>query len=64
MIYVKQWIWYRKVLMGKKDMAEIRVFVSPELRQKFKGKCVTEGKTMSDVIAAFMEQYIKDESKA
>jgi len=50
--------------MGKKDMAEIRVFVSPELRQKFKGKCVTEGKTMSDVIAAFMEQYIKEESRA
>ncbi|MBD2213994.1 copy number control protein [Nostoc linckia FACHB-104] len=50
--------------MGKKDLAEIRVFVSPELRQKFKGKCVTEGKTMSDVIAAFMEQYIKEEPKA
>ncbi|WP_373524866.1 plasmid partition protein ParG [Nostoc sp.] len=49
--------------MGKKDMAEIRVFVPPELRQRFKGKCVTQGKTMSDVIAAFMENYAKDDSK-
>jgi hypothetical protein len=49
--------------MSKKDMAEIRVFVRPELRQKFKGKCVTQGKTMSDVIAAFMEKYITEDDK-
>jgi len=49
--------------MSKKDMAEIRVFIPPELRQKFKGKCVTQGKTMSDVIAAFMEKYIKEDDK-
>jgi hypothetical protein len=49
--------------MGKKDMAEIRVFVPPELRQKFKGKCVTQGKTMSDVIAAFMESYVRNDSE-
>ena len=46
--------------MSKKDMAEIRVFVKPELRQQFKSKCVLENKTMSDVIAEFMANYVGD----
>lgn len=46
--------------MSKKDMAEIRVFVKPELRQQFKSKCVLENKTMSDVIADFMANYVED----
>jgi hypothetical protein len=45
---------------SKKDMAEIRVFVKPELRQQFKSKCVLENKTMSDVIADFMATYVND----
>jgi hypothetical protein len=45
--------------MSKKDMAEIRVFVKPELRQQFKSKCVLENKTMSDVIADFMANYVE-----
>jgi hypothetical protein len=45
---------------SKKDMAEIRVFVKPELRQQFKSKCVLENKTMSDVIADFMANYVED----
>jgi len=44
-------------------MAEIRIFVSPELRQKFKSKCVLENKTMSDVIAGFMEAYISEDNQ-
>lgn len=43
---------------SKKDMAEIRVFVKPELRRQFKSKCVMENKTMSDVIADFMANYV------
>jgi hypothetical protein len=51
--------------MSKKDMAEIRVFVKPELRQQFKSKCVLENKTMSDVIAEFMANYVtEDKQKA
>lgn len=51
--------------MSKKDMAEIRVFVKPELRQQFKSKCVLENKTMSDVIADFMEKFVtEDKQKA
>lgn len=51
--------------MSKKDMAEIRVFVKPELRQQFKSKCVLENKTMSDVIAEFMVNYVtEDKQKA
>lgn len=49
--------------MSKKDMAEIRVFVKPELRQQFKSKCVLENKTMSDVIADFMTNYVESENK-
>jgi len=45
--------------MSKKDMAEIRVFVQPNLRTEFKTICVSQNKTMSDVITALMEEYIK-----
>lgn len=48
---------------SKKDMAEIRVFVKPELRQQFKSKCVLENKSMSDVIADFMANYVESEDK-
>jgi hypothetical protein len=49
--------------VSKKDMSEVRVFVEPELKNKFKGKCVTQGKTMSDVIADFMDRYVKEDSQ-
>jgi hypothetical protein len=49
--------------MSKKDMAEIRVFVKPELRQQFKSKCVLENKTMSDVIAEFMVNYVTENNQ-
>lgn len=49
--------------MTKKDMAEIRVFVKPELRQQFKSKCVLENKTMSDVIAEFMVNYVTEDNQ-
>jgi len=42
-------------------MAEIRVFVKPELRQQFKSKCVLENKTMSDVIADLMASYVNQQ---
>jgi excinuclease UvrABC nuclease subunit len=56
--------WFNPVLNGKKfkDTAEIRVFVSPELRNQFKGKCVTQGKTMSEVLAEFMSAYVKQDN--
>ena len=48
---------------SRKDMAEIRVFVKPELRQQFKSKCVLENKTMSDVIAGLMAGYVESDNQ-
>lgn len=39
---------------------ELRVFVPGELRKQFKGKCATQGKTMSEVISAMMQKYVVD----
>ncbi|WP_231510532.1 copy number control protein [Fischerella sp. PCC 9605] len=44
----------------KKDegTVEMRVFVPGDLRNQFKGKCATQGKTMSEIITAFMHKYV------
>jgi|GEM_PF-2039807 len=53
-----------EAVLSKNDKTvERRVFVPGDLRNRFKGKCATQGKTMSEVIAAFMENYTKDDSK-
>jgi len=46
------------MLVSKKDMAEIRVFVQPELRTQFKTLCVSQNKTMSEVLTNLMQDYI------
>lgn len=40
---------------------ELRVFVPGDLRNQFKGKCATQGKTMSEIIAAMMKRYLTND---
>ncbi|MBP5976531.1 hypothetical protein HW132_28320 [Brasilonema sp. CT11] len=42
-------------------IVELRVFIPGDLRNKFKGKCATQGKTMSEVITALMDKYVTGE---
>lgn len=39
----------------------VKTFVSEELRNEFKAVCAMEGKNMSDVLAEFVESYVKKE---
>lgn len=47
---------------GKEKMAEIRVFVNPELRSQFKSQCALNNRTMSEVIAELMENFTKEKN--
>jgi hypothetical protein len=52
--------------MSREGMAEIRVFVTPDTRTEFKTICVSQNKTMSEVLTEMINQYIqlnKKESK-
>ena len=48
-----------KVLMNKKVVA-VKAFISEELRNSFKSACAKEGKTMSDTLTSFIEQYVTE----
>jgi predicted DNA-binding protein len=41
----------------KPKKVQIRAFIEPELRQRFKTACTAKGKTMDDVITEFVEKY-------
>jgi len=45
------------------DTVELRVFVPGDLRNQFKGVCVTQGLTMSQVITEFMKNYVDQQHK-
>lgn len=51
-----------KVPMNKKVVA-VKAFVSEELRNSFKSACAKEGKTMSDTLTSFIEQFVDEHDK-
>lgn len=46
--------------MGEQKVVALKTFVPEGLRNSFKAVCAKEGKTMSDVLAEFVEEYVKE----
>ena len=44
--------------MSEEDVVAIRAFIPKELRNDFKAACAKEGRSMSEVLSEFMEQYV------
>ncbi|WP_414756143.1 copy number control protein [Anabaena sp. CCY 9910] len=49
--------------MSKKENepVELRLCVSKDVKNKFKGVCAMQGLTMSEVIAQFMQNYVNQQ---
>ena len=41
----------------------VKAFVSETLRNDFKAACAKEGRNMSDVLAEFVESYVREKEK-
>ncbi len=42
------------------DKKEIRLKIDDEIHKKFKAICTMQGKTMSEVVEAFMSKYLEE----
>ena len=41
-------------------MAEIRIFIKPDLRSQFKSVCALKNQTMSEALSEIMEKFIEE----
>ncbi len=63
---MRQWsnkcIWLTITVIEQKTVA-VKTFIREELRNEFKATCAIEGRNMSDVLAEFIESYVRERQK-
>lgn len=60
--WIDKLIWLTGIVVEQKKVA-VKTFLTEELRNEFKAFCAKEGKNMSDVLAEYVEGYVKRREK-